>query len=99
VSDEQRIARWEAMAWSLAAASLRKDVDGLNRLVDEMDLDDARNAVYVLAEAEAEAVADHYRRHARMTGNCADKLLDEITFVSIERGFAADSSTGGDSTV
>jgi hypothetical protein len=94
VIDEQRIARWEAMAWS-PAASLRKDVDGLNRLVDEMDLDDARNAVYVLAEA----VADHYRRHARMTGNCADKLLDEITFVSIERGFAVDSSTSGESTV
>jgi hypothetical protein len=96
VSDEteQRMARWDAMVWALVATSLRKDVDGLNRQIDEMGIDDSRNAVYVLSMA----VADFYSRHARMTGNSPEKLLDEITFVSIERGFAADSPTSGDST-
>jgi hypothetical protein len=38
--------------------------------------------VYVLSEA----VADFYRRCARMTGTSPVRLLPEITFVSIESG-------------
>ena len=53
------MARSEAMIWATVAASLRRDVDSLSGLVDELNLEDAGNAVYVLSDA----VADFYRRH------------------------------------
>jgi hypothetical protein len=85
---EQRMIRSEEMAWTVIMASLRQDSDGLHDLVEELDLETARDVVYVLAAA----VADQYARAAFRAGKTTGRLLDELTFMAIERRFA-DSPT------
>lgn len=74
------------LVWSLLLASLKRDLDELNRLVNGLDLEDAQSLVYLLAEANGH----HWAHLGRLAPAGRQMLIDQLTFAQIERAFHDD---------